>query len=174
MHSLFLPLRLFCTATWNKYKLMTVLDLEYFVVSSQWPFFFWLPSKDDIHGRNHTYYTKTNMCYFLWESINRCYQIYYWLLLYDKRNNREKSFCQASYHFADINHHFSGKNWEKSILHWHFFVSATYHFGDANWEKPILHRHCKGKKSELQGLHLLWKMSTILSLQRQIDLTNHK
>ena len=49
---------------------LIVINLEYFVASRQWPFFFQLPSKDDRYGRNHTYNTKTNVCYFLWESTN--------------------------------------------------------------------------------------------------------
>ena len=49
---------------------LIVINLEYFVASRQWPFFFQLPSKDDRYGRDHIYNAKTNVCYFLWESTN--------------------------------------------------------------------------------------------------------
>ena len=92
---------------------LTVFDLEYFVASRQWPIFFCLSSNDDRHGRDHIYWIKTNMCYFLLESINTmlsvlfateaCYTI-------KENNSKEKPFCRGKLPFADVNHHFADEN----------------------------------------------------------------
>ena len=74
---------------------LILLNLEYFVASRQWLFFFQLPSKDDRHVRNHTYCIKTNICYFLWESINIVLSVLFANEAYftiKENNNKEKSF----------------------------------------------------------------------------------
>ena len=67
------------------------------------------------------YCTKTNICYFLWESINivlsvlfateACYTI-------KEHSNKEKSFWWGRLLF------FAGESWEKPILRLHFFLPA--------------------------------------------------
>ena len=76
---------------------LIVLDLEYFLASRQWPFLFWLPSKEDRHGRDDIYCTKTNIHYFLWESINTVLSVLFATKSFHtiKENNKEKSFCQG-------------------------------------------------------------------------------
>ena len=77
---------------------LIVLDLEYFLASRQWPFLFWLPSKEDRHGRDDIYCTKTNIYYFLWESINTALSVLFATEsshTIKENNNKEKSFCQG-------------------------------------------------------------------------------
>lgn len=76
-----------------RHKLSDCAWFRIFVGSMQWTFFFWLSSEDDRHGRDHTYCIKTNMCYFLWESIKHMLSIFFAIELCYKikeNNNIEK------------------------------------------------------------------------------------
>lgn len=97
----------------------TVLDLEYFIGFRQSPFFFYLSFEDDRHGSGLTYCTNTNMCYFLWESINSILSVLFAIeAFYTKKenNNKEKSFYRRKLTFC----------WRKLPLRKAYLASAFF------------------------------------------------
>lgn len=95
--------------------------------------------KDDRHGRDHTDWTETNMCYFLREIISTILSVLFvvFFLFYlqlaieacytIKENNKEKSFCRGKLpfcRFAGVNYHSAGENREEPIFPRHFLLLA--------------------------------------------------
>ena len=164
-------LALFCTSTWN--SCFTVLDLKFFVASRQWPFFFQLPSKNDTHNRVRgtisiaqrltcvLFLMRKYKHYAIRFATEDCYSI--------KENNNKEKFCQGKLSFCRRKLPFCWQKLRKAYFASAFFCWQKLPFCWCKLRKAYFAStfSCQGKKkSELNGLHLLWKMSTTLWLQR--------
>ena len=80
-----------------------VFDLEYFVASRQWTFLLQFLFKDDRQGSDHTCCTKSNMCYFFWDSTNTMLSVLFAAeagYTIKENSDKEKSFCQGKLPFC--------------------------------------------------------------------------
>ena len=156
MHSLLLPLTMFCLSTWDRKEL---LDCAWFRVSCGFytMTFLLLASFQRWQIWQGSYCTETNMCRFLWESINRLSVLFATETCYTikENNNREKLFCRGKLPFLLV------KIEKRLFCISTLFACAIFHFDDTTWETAILRRHFLG-----EGKILNWKSWQYFIIQR--------
>ena len=77
------------------------------------------------------YCTKTNMCYFSWESINSMLSVLFateTCSTIKENNTKEKLFCRGKLPFCWHKSSFCCENWEKLILYQYFFCQHKLQF----------------------------------------------